>query len=114
MDDFGTGFTNFNQLKNLPFNEVKVDRELSHGISNDKSNILVVETMVKVGKEQGFQVLAEGVEFQEDMGLLIELGVNVFQGFNISRPKPEKEVIRWMRAWEKITESSIQSKKSHS
>lgn len=102
LDDFGTGFTNFNQLKSLPFNEVKVDRELCHGISDDKSNILVVETMVKVGKEQGFKVLAEGVEFQEDMDLLLRLGVNIFQGFNISRPKPEKEVIRWMRAWEKI------------
>lgn len=102
LDDFGTGFTNFHQLCNLPFNEVKIDRELSHGIAKNKSSALVVETVVRLGEERGFNVLAEGVEHAEDIELLVSLGVHLFQGFQISRPKPFEEVIHWIHAWEKV------------
>lgn len=88
LDDFGTGMTSLGYLRDLPLDYVKIDKSFIRKSSHDKSSNLVVQFVVELSKEIGFQTIAEGVE---DMELLLELqaaGISIAQGYVITRPRP--------------------------
>lgn len=92
LDDFGTGGSSMEQLRRYPFSKLKIDKSFVHNASSDRAIRLMLETSVRIGKELGLCVVAEGVETQQDLDLVQELGCDVIQGYYYSKPV-EKTII---------------------
>ncbi|WP_045857089.1 EAL domain-containing response regulator [Teredinibacter purpureus] len=101
LDDYGAGFTNLRQLKNLPFNEIKLDAQMINGIHTDKVLRIMVESVRKVTHEMGLNLVAEGISDSKDLMVISDIGVDAYQGYLFCRPKPMDELLRWHANWEK-------------
>jgi len=88
LDDFGTGMTSLGYLRDLPLDYVKIDKSFIRKSSQDKSSNLVVQFVVELSKEIGFQTVAEGVEEMEQLLQLQAAGISIAQGYLITRPRP--------------------------
>jgi diguanylate cyclase (GGDEF)-like protein/PAS domain S-box-containing protein len=88
IDDFGTGYSSLAYLSTLPIDSLKVDRSFVTGIIEKPQNAEIVRAVVTLGQALGRRVIAEGIETQEQLSRLLSLGVNVGQGFLLSRPLP--------------------------
>ncbi|MBS8273566.1 EAL domain-containing protein [Thalassospira tepidiphila] len=99
IDDFGTGFSSMEQLKAIPFTELKVDRAFVHGASRSPSSRAILETAVDLGRRLGLSVVAEGVERAEDWSLVKELGCDVVQGYYVSKPLAIDKIEDWAIGW---------------
>ena len=88
MDDFGTGFGSLTYLKRLPLSYLKIDREFVGGLVGNEANQHVVRAVVNLARAFGQKTIAEGVENQETLEFLKEVGVDFVQGFHIERPRP--------------------------
>jgi PAS domain S-box-containing protein len=88
LDDFGTGFGSFNYLKHLPVTYLKIDMEFVRNLPSDESDRKVVKSIVEVARNFGMQTVAEGVEHEETIGMLCDLGVDYAQGYFIGHPGP--------------------------
>ncbi len=106
LDDFGAGFTNLRQLKNLPFNEIKLDAQLIDGIHRDKVLQVIVESIRNVTAEMGLSLIAEGISDSRDLAVVNSMDVDAYQGFLFCRPKPLEELVRWHQAWQKTLANS--------
>lgn len=90
MDDFGTGYSTMTMLKNQPVDEIKIDKGFMDDIQNDKSRIVVKNT-INMLKELDMDVIVEGVEDKKQQDFLIECGCKNAQGFYYYRPMPVNE-----------------------
>ena len=99
IDDFGTGNSSMEQLKRIPFTELKIDRAFVCGASKDKVAHAMLESSVALAKSLGMTTVAEGVEDQEDWDLVASLGVDMVQGYFIAKPMPADEFDAWLAAW---------------
>ncbi|QCU75527.1 EAL domain-containing response regulator [Pseudoalteromonas distincta] len=107
LDDFGVGFTNMNQLRNLPFTEIKIDRSLISHIETDLFSQVVVSSLFNITNKDHLDLVAEGVERPEELDYLRHYRRNLaIQGFLFSRPKPQDEFISWAKDWLK-TDGSL-------
>lgn len=89
VDDYGTGYSNIvNLLRYMP-NYVKIDRMLLSGISENPQKQHFVKDIVIFAHENNFQVLAEGIETSDELRTVIELGVDLIQGYYTARPNPK-------------------------
>ncbi|MCK9336323.1 MAG: EAL domain-containing protein [Arcobacteraceae bacterium] len=88
MDDFGTGYSSLSYLKNLPIDKLKIDQSFIRNITNDPKNQTIVKTIISLAKGLSIQVLAEGVESEDELGFLKEHGIDSIQGFYYSKPLP--------------------------
>ena len=100
IDDFGTGFSSMENLKQLPFTELKIDRSFVNGASLDEAARKILTSSVQLGKTFDLNLVAEGVETLQDWDLINELGCDDIQGYFISKPLPENEFIQWKVEWE--------------
>jgi len=98
IDDFGTGYSSLSQLHKVPFTELKVDQSFVGKISVDDEARAIVKTCIMLGHELNMKVVAEGVEDEETLEQLRGLGCDVAQGYYISRPVPEDELLVWLRS----------------
>ncbi len=96
IDDFGTGFTSLSHLKDLPIDELKIDKSFIMGMPHDDKDLAIVSTIIELAHNMGYSVVAEGVESQEIMDMLIDLKCNTVQGYYISRPLPAKMFEHWL------------------
>lgn len=104
LDDFGIGFTNINQLKSLPFTEIKIDRSLITHIDSDYFSQVITKSLVDLAIKEGFKLVAEGVERIEELQYLERYKHDLLmQGVLISRPKAKNELIRWIHSWLRMT-----------
>ena len=87
IDDFGTGYSSMELLNNIPFNELKLDRQFVHGSHRNDSSRAILESSIELARKLGMQVVAEGVEDQEDWDLMVKLGCDLVQGYYISKPQ---------------------------
>jgi diguanylate cyclase (GGDEF)-like protein len=92
IDDFGTGYSSMAYLKQLPIDELKVDRSFVSDMTVDPSNTMLVQSAIDLGHNLGLAVVAEGVENGPTMDALHRLGCDVAQGFYFARPLPATEV----------------------
>ncbi len=92
LDDFGTGYGGFSYLKQLPVDYLKIDIEFVSDLLHSEPSRNVVHSMVKLAKSFGYRTIAEGVEDEETLRTLVEFGVDMAQGYVISRPAPISEV----------------------
>jgi diguanylate cyclase (GGDEF)-like protein len=86
LDDFGTGYSSLSYLKRLPLDELKIDRAFVKDILEDVSSRAIAQTVISLGQALGLNVIAEGVESEQQRLFLEHLGCNNFQGFLYSRP----------------------------
>ena len=95
IDDYGTGFSSMQQLKDIPFTELKVDRAFVDGASKDPEARAMLESSVDLARALGLSLVAEGVEVEDDWNLLAELGVDLAQGWYIAKAMPGDELLAW-------------------
>ena len=87
------------QLRDLPFNELKVDRGFVHGASTDGTRAAICSASLRMAHQLQMQVVGEGIEDQDDWNFLSQLGCDVGQGYFIARPMRAADVVDWIRAW---------------
>jgi EAL domain-containing protein (putative c-di-GMP-specific phosphodiesterase class I)/CheY-like chemotaxis protein len=97
IDDYGTGASSMQQLKRIPFTELKIDRAFVDGAPQDEEARAMLESSVSLAKKLGLSTVAEGVETQAEWDLIAELGVDVVQGYFIAKPMPSDELLAWAR-----------------
>ncbi len=95
IDDFGCGTSSLQQLRQAPFTELKIDRQFTQNLTKDPQNNAIVETCIELGAKLGLSVVAEGVETQEDMNRLCEMGCKTVQGYFTARPMQSDEFMDW-------------------
>lgn len=88
MDDFGTGYSSLSYLKQLPFDQVKIDQSFIRGINVNDDDTMLVKTILSMANHLKLSVVAEGVETYEQFAYLRQLGCDRAQGFYFSRPLP--------------------------
>ncbi len=88
MDDFGTGYSSLSYLKNLPLDQLKIDQSFVRTIASDNADRVMVMTIVDLGMNFELDVVAEGVETEEQFTLLHRYGCGNFQGYLFSKPLP--------------------------
>jgi EAL domain-containing protein (putative c-di-GMP-specific phosphodiesterase class I)/ActR/RegA family two-component response regulator len=96
VDDFGTGYSNIDRLRMFPFTELKIDQSFTRNALTDAFARACVETSVRLAKELGLKVVAEGVETHEMWDLLADLGVDEAQGYLIARPMPAGDFAKFL------------------
>ncbi len=98
IDDFGSGYSSLSYLKKLPATEIKLDRSLLVDVCTDESSRMIVETAINMAHGLGYKLVAEGVETEEAVRLLKEMGCDRLQGFWLCRPLPMEELKKWLHA----------------
>ena len=86
IDDFGTGYSSLAYLKALPLDYLKIDKRLCEDITGSPRDRVVVRGVIDMARSLGIDVIAEGVETEEQLGLLAQEGCILYQGFLCSRP----------------------------
>ena len=100
IDDFGTGHSSLVQLRDFPFDELKLDRSFVGGASTDSALATIVKSTINMAHLLGMKTVAEGVENRADWDFIRSLGCNVAQGYFIARPMPECDLAAWRTSWE--------------
>jgi diguanylate cyclase (GGDEF)-like protein/PAS domain S-box-containing protein len=98
IDDFGTGYSSLAYLRELPVDEIKIDRSFVIAMGAEAGDAVIVRSTVDLGRNLGLEVVAEGVETIEHWEKLRELGCTTAQGYFLSRPVPADELCDWLRA----------------
>ena len=93
LDDFGTGYSSLSSLKNLPFEQVKIDQSFVRELLTDPRNGAIVETIMRLSASLGLAVIAEGVETEAQRAALEAAGCQCFQGYLYGRPVPVCELL---------------------
>lgn len=96
IDDFGVGFSSLQRLCQLPFNEIKLDREFVQGLGRDPRCLAVISCTLALGKALDMSVVVEGIETQEQHQQLLDLGCNQGQGFLLARPMTQRDLLTWL------------------
>ena len=100
IDDFGTGHSSLAQLRDIPFDELKLDRSFISGAAEDSALRAIVEATLAMARQLGMRSVAEGLETRADWDFLRALGCDVAQGYFIARPMPGSDVRGWRSGWE--------------
>lgn len=98
MDDFGSGYSSLNSLKDLPLDVLKLDAEFFRGDSEDERAKIVVSEAIKLGKSLNMNIVAEGVEIKEQVDFLAGEGCDMIQGYYFAKPMPGNEYADRMKA----------------
>jgi EAL domain-containing protein (putative c-di-GMP-specific phosphodiesterase class I) len=91
VDDYGTGQSTLSYLKHLPVHELKIDKSFVTTLAGNESDAIMVRSTIGLAHELGLQVVAEGIEDQETLEKLKQLGCDYAQGYFISRPISSSE-----------------------
>ncbi len=100
LDDFGTGYSSLAQLRDLPFDELKIDRSFIHQSSRNKSLTAIVAANLNMARQLGMRTVAEGVQDQADWDFLQASGCDTAQGYFIAPPMPARALPDWVAKWE--------------
>lgn len=103
VDDFGTGYSAMNRLTKFPISILKIDKYFIHDLHLNSANMAIVSTIIRMGKQLGYQVVAEGVERQEEVDLLRKEGCDLIQGFYYSKPLALTDFIQYAQDTNPIT-----------
>ena len=96
IDDFGTGYSSLSYLQSLPIDTLKIDRSFINGIEHRRKNLEIVQTIITLAHSLKLEVVAEGVETQEQLDILRALGCEYGQGYFFSRPLDEQSVVAFV------------------
>lgn len=92
MDDFGTGYSSLAFLKKMPIDYLKIDRSFMHNVNDDPEDAAIVKAIISMASSLSIQVVAEGVETEEQLLFLQSLQCDEMQGYLVSPPIPAKDM----------------------
>jgi len=107
IDDFGTGHSSLAQLRDIPFDELKIDRGFVHRAWSDEMMRAIYDASLGLAKQLGMDVVAEGVEDRDDWDFLRRTGCTFAQGYYIAKPMPAADFPDWMESWKERESSEI-------
>src|SRR5690554_491872 len=96
IDDFGTGFSSFSYLKDLPVDKIKIDRSFVDNVTTNAKDAAVCKGVITLAREMGLSVVAEGVETLEQFCYLKQHGCKIFQGYYFARPMRLDDLRQWI------------------
>jgi EAL domain-containing protein (putative c-di-GMP-specific phosphodiesterase class I) len=99
IDDFGTGYSSLSYLKQVPADELKIDKSFVLNMLADKADRKIVEQTIALGHSFNLAVVAEGVEDERVSKELIAMGCDFAQGFHYARPLTPEKFVEWVRGW---------------
>ena len=107
LDDFGTGYSNLQQLSSLPVDIIKIDKEFIHGIAKgDIKRNSLLGAIMDIGKNLGYEIIAEGVEEKTEADYLRSIGCHYAQGYYFGKPMP---ITEWIKDQSTITDNDATS-----
>ncbi len=110
MDDFGTGYSSLAALRQLPVDILKIDRSFVDGVVTDKADAKIASVILAMARLLKLEVVAEGVETEEQLDFLRRKGCHTIQGFFISRPLPATDVVAlFARETDAVAEAETES-----
>jgi EAL domain-containing protein (putative c-di-GMP-specific phosphodiesterase class I) len=98
IDDFGTGYSSMNYLKKLPLDTIKIDKSFIDDVPSNTHDIVVTKAIIALSKNLGYQVIAEGIETQEQEEFLKENGCDIGQGYYFAKPMSEDGLIEFFKS----------------
>jgi len=99
IDDFGTGYSSMEQLRRVPFSELKIDRAFVNGAAQNSKARAILESSAVLARRLGLSIVAEGAETQDDWNLLKDAGIDIVQGFFVAKAMPHELVVDWSKNW---------------
>lgn len=99
LDDFGTGYSSLSYLKNLPVNQLKIDRCFVNNMIEDATDAMIVRSVIDLAHNLGLNVTAEGVESADQLHRLAKLHCDTIQGYHLTRPLPADAIMAWVTAY---------------
>ena len=93
VDDFGTGYSSLSYLKDLPIDYLKIDRSFITGIETSEKHIKLIKGVIDLAKSLGIDIIAEGIETEDQLNTVLRCGCNNIQGFYIARPMDEEDAL---------------------
>jgi EAL domain-containing protein (putative c-di-GMP-specific phosphodiesterase class I) len=97
LDDFGTGYSSLSYLLRLPFDKIKIDKSFVQGQSTDAGARAILDAILLMSSRLGLEVVAEGVETEQQLAMVRQLHCTEIQGFLLARPMPANEVRAYLR-----------------
>jgi len=107
IDDFGTGHSSLAQLRDVPFDELKMDRGFVHGAHANSLLQAIVEANQEMARKLNMRTVAEGVEDKADWDFLRKSGCDFAQGYLIAKPMPAADLPDWISTWETRCRSEL-------
>lgn len=92
LDDFGSGYSSYSNLKNLPVESLKLDKSLVSGVNFNKKDAIIVDSIIRMAHALGIKVIAEGIETEEQLRMLQKLGCDLGQGYFLGRPERKADL----------------------
>jgi EAL domain-containing protein (putative c-di-GMP-specific phosphodiesterase class I) len=105
IDDFGTGHSSLLQLRDIAFDELKIDRSFVHLAWRDATARAMYDASLGLGRQLGIEVVAEGVEDHDDWDFVRRSGCDLAQGFFIAAPMPAEQLVPWIGVWNRRAEA---------
>ncbi|MGE8362380.1 putative bifunctional diguanylate cyclase/phosphodiesterase [Pseudomonas sp.] len=99
IDDFGTGFSSLSYLRQLPADRLKIDRSFVVEIGELGDQQMIADAVIQIAARVGMQVIAEGVETQQQAAWVLQHGCFDAQGYLFAKPMPLKELLGWLESW---------------
>lgn len=99
IDDYGTGNSTLAQLRDIPFDELKIDKSFVHGACNNEELWSMFDSCLNLARQLRLEAVAEGVEDQADWDFVRNRGCDIAQGYFIARPMPGDELPAWIESW---------------
>lgn len=106
LDDYGTGFSSMQQLAQIPFTELKIDRSFIHGLDERENVQIMLRSALEMARELGLVTVAEGVESGQELQLLRTFGCTFAQGWLFAKAMPGSDLTEWLRKYEAGTASA--------
>lgn len=100
IDDFGTGYSAMSYLKELPVEELKIDRSFVRDIASDPRDLAIVQSLIRLAHSLSLRVVAEGVESAAALEVLNRLGCDFAQGYGIARPMSAQAAAEWLARYD--------------
>ncbi|MFQ5983236.1 MAG: putative bifunctional diguanylate cyclase/phosphodiesterase, partial [Woeseiaceae bacterium] len=97
MDDFGTGHSSLAQIKNMPLHEIKIDKSFITTMMSDEQNRAIVCTTIELAHNMNLKVVAEGIEDEETLRQISDMGCEEAQGYFLSEPLSSGELLHWLQ-----------------
>jgi diguanylate cyclase (GGDEF)-like protein/PAS domain S-box-containing protein len=98
IDDFGTGYSSLSYLQSMTFNILKIDQSFISRLPGSENDLNLVKAIINMSKALHLEIIAEGVETEQQLNLLEDLGCDIVQGYYISRPMPADEFLLWLES----------------
>ncbi len=93
LDDFGTGYSSLSYLQHYAFSEIKIDSSFVSGIGTKQVNLAIIRGIIRIARDIGIDVVAEGIETEDQASTLLAEGCGYVQGYLFSKPKSFTDII---------------------